>query len=285
MSFSIVHLSDVHFGGVADLQKVAAVENLVPDLEPDITVISGDLTLRRARHGEFQAARLLVSELERTAPVFVIPGNHDVQWWWRPLVPFRPEAKYSKYRHHFGPVLTPTMDLTEAILASAQTAHGVAWGSLTVRLRDLAVKGHLPRVEAQRVAAIFAKARPDQARVLVLHHNVLRGELSGRMGLAHWKRAHRHIVETGAEVVLCGHDHQEDVDVLDGVVVSCAGTISTSSRGGRPSAFHRVCIEDDAIQVEIYLWEPEHRLFKRSDVAVFARRRSVNESAVAAGAV
>ena len=105
------------------------------------------------------------------------------------------------------------------------------------------------------------------------------------MGLAHWKRAQRHIVDAGADIVLCGHDHQEDVDVLDGGVVSCAGTISQSSRGGRPSAFHRVSIEEDSIQVEIYIWEPEQRLFKRSDVAVFARRRTVNEPEVAAGAV
>jgi 3',5'-cyclic AMP phosphodiesterase CpdA len=284
VSFSIVHVSDPHFGDVADLAKIAAVENLVPDLEPDITVISGDLTLR-ARHGEYQAARLFVRELERTAPVFVIPGNHDVQWWWRPLIPFSPQAKYGKYRRHFGPVLTPTMDLTEAIIAGAQTAHGIAWGSLTFRLRDLAVKGHLPGKEARRVKSLFAKARPEQTRVLVVHHNVLRGELSDRMGLAYWKRAQRHIVDTGADVVLCGHDHQEDVDVLDGVVVSCAGTISQSSRGGRPSAFHRVCIEEDSIQVEVYIWQPEQRLFKRSDVAVFARRRTVDEPQVAAGAV
>ena len=284
MSFSIVHLSDVHFGDVADLQKVAAVQNLLPDLEPDVTVLSGDLTLR-CRHGEFQAARLLVQELERTAPVFVIPGNHDVQWWWRPFIPFASQVKHSKFRYHFGPVLTPTLDLTEAIIASAQTAHGIAWGSLTFRLRDLAVKGHLPRRETLRVKSVFAKARPDQARVLVLHHNVLRGELSRRMGLARWKRAHRRIVDTGADVVLCGHDHQENVDVLDGVVVSCAGTISQSSRGGRASEFHRICIEDDSIQVEVYLWEQKHKTFKRSDVAVFARQRTVNEPEVTAGAV
>lgn len=284
MSLSIVHVSDPHFGEVADLHKVWAVQNLVPDLEPDVTVVSGDLTLR-ARHGEFQAAALFVRELGRTAPVFVIPGNHDVQWWWRPLIPFASQAKYSKFRTHFGPVLTPTMDLAEAFIAGAQTAHGVAWGSLTPRLRDLAVKGHLPKKEARRVKALFAKARPEQARVLVLHHNVLRGALSARMGLAHWKRAHRNIIGTGADVVLCGHDHQEGSDELDGVVVSCAGTISQSSRDGRPSAFHRIYLEDDSVQVETYVWEPKQRLFKRSDVAVFARRRTVNEPEVAAGAV
>lgn len=284
MSFSIVHLSDMHFGDVVDVPKIAAVENLVPDLEPDVTVISGDVTLR-ARHGEFQAARLFVRELERTAPVYVIPGNHDVQWWWRPFMPFAGQVKYTKFRRYFGPTLTPTLDLTEGIIAGVQTAHGVAWGSLTPRLRDIAVKGHLPRKEARRVKAVFERARPEQARVLVVHHNVLRGELSRRMGLARWRRANRRIVQTGADVVLCGHDHEGKTDVLDGVVVSCAGTLSTRSRGGRPSTFHRVCIEEDSIQVELYVWDAEHRLFKRSDMFAFARKRTVNEPRVTAGAV
>ena len=284
MSFSIVHVSDPHFGDAADLRKIAGVANLVPDLEPDVVVISGDLTLR-ARHGEYQAARMFVSELERTAPVYVIPGNHDVQWWWRPLIPFTPAAKYAKFREYFGPVVAPTLDLTEGIVVGALTAHGIAWRSLTQRLRDIAVKGYLPQKEMRRVAGVFDGARPEQARVLVMHHNVLRGEVSQRMGLAHWQRAHRRIVESGADVVLCGHDHGHQIDVLEGVVVSCAGTISARSQVGHPSAFHRVCIDDEAIQVELYAWVPEIRLFKRTDMSVFTRRRSVNSAPVAAGTV
>src|SRR5437870_8073406 len=61
----------------------------------------------------------------------------------------------------------------------------------------------------KRVRAVFTAAPAGQARVLVVHHNVLRGEISRRMGLARWRQAQRRIVESGAEVVLCGHDHQE----------------------------------------------------------------------------
>ncbi len=275
MSFSIVHLGDPHFGGVADLAHIEGVEALVPDLEPRVIVVAGDLS-QRARHGEFQAARGFVRELERTAPVYVLPGNHDVQWWWRPFIPFGPAAKYAKYRTYFGPALAPTMVFPDAIIAGALTSHGVAWGSLTPRLRDIAVKGHLPKREARRVKALFDAAPPAQARILVVHHNVVRGDLSGRMGLARWRQAQRRIVESGAEVVLCGHDHQEKTELLDGrAVVSCAGTLSTRSRGERPAVFHRVVIEEDAIQVELYRWEPEHRAFRRSDVHAFARRRAV----------
>lgn len=273
MTFSIVHLSDPHFGGVADPALTAAVETLVPDLEPRLIVLSGDLT-QRSRHGEYQAASAFVRELGRSAPVFVIPGNHDVQWWWRPLIPWAPDAKYRKYSQYFGAVLAPTLNLPEAVVASALTSHGIAWGSLTLRLRDLAVKGHLPRKEIERVQQVFRAARPEQARVLVVHHNVLRGDLSQRMGLARWRQAQRRIVASGADVVLCGHDHQELAEVLEGkVAVSCAGTLCTRSRGGRPAVFNRVVVDQDSVQIEFYRWQADHRMFRRSDVYAFARPR------------
>ena len=145
MTFSIVHCSDTHFGGKADLALIEAFEALVPDLDPRCIVISGDLS-QRARHGELQAGRALHRELERTAPVYIVPGNHDVQWWRRPFIPFGKDAVYQKYRSYFGADLTPTLTIPGgAVIASALTAHGVAWGSLTTRIRDIAVKGHLPK--------------------------------------------------------------------------------------------------------------------------------------------
>src|SRR6185503_4934085 len=97
----------------------------------------------------------------------------------------------------FGSTLTPTIDLPEAVIAGALTSHGVSWGSLTLRPRDIAVKGHLSAKEAKRLTAVFAKARPEQVKILVVHHNVLRGELSQRMGLARWKQAQRRLLQTG----------------------------------------------------------------------------------------
>lgn len=270
MSFSLIHLSDLHFGGLVDLAQIEAVEALIPDLEPEAIVISGDVS-QRARHGEFQRARAHVRELGRTAPVYIIPGNHDVQWWWRPFVPFGPAVKYRKYRTYFGPTLTPTLNLPGAVITGVLTSHGAAWGSLTPRLRDIAVKGHLPKKEVLHAKAVFDQARRDQIRFLVLHHNVLRGEISQRMGLARWQQAQRRIVEARPDIVLCGHDHQEQADALDGVVVACAGTLSTRSRGGHPSVFNRVLVEEDAIHVEFYRWQTDRGVFKRSDRYQFAR--------------
>jgi 3',5'-cyclic AMP phosphodiesterase CpdA len=278
----IIHISDLHLGGVAEPTLLEAVQDLIPDLEPQAIVLSGDLCLR-ARHGEYLAARCFIRDLRRTAPVVVLPGNHDVQWWRRPLIPFGAAAKYQKYEQYFGPTLNPTHSLPGVIIASALTAHGVAWGSLTFRLRDIAVKGHLPKSEAERIKTVFDKAEPNQLRALVVHHNVLRGELSERMGLARWRQAQQRIVESGAELVFCGHDHQECAELLDGkVVVSSAGTLCSRTRGGRPSVFNRINWDEDSIQVEMYKWDSDLGLFKRNDVHAFGRTRSQVEGAVAA---
>ncbi len=284
MTVQLLHLADLHFGGLADIRQIEALEHMIPDLRPDAIVIAGDLT-QRARHGEFQRARALANVARAAAPVYVLPGNHDVRWWTRPLLPFGKSALYRKYAQYFGPDLAPTLTIPGAIIAGALTSYGVTWGSLTLRLGDLAVKGHLPKQEIKRVQLLFAAAPADQARVLVVHHNVLRGEISRRMGLARWRQAQRRIAGSGAEVVLCGHDHQEGADVLDGkVVVSTAGTLCTRTRGGRPSSFSFVTIEPTAIQVTFFRWEAERNRFRASDTFAFARGVSTERrGAVPAG--
>ncbi len=139
MTVQILHLSDPHFGGLADIRQIEAVERMIPDLRPDAVVISGDVA-QRARHGEFQRARAFVNLARETSPVHIMPGNHDVQWWWRPFIPFDKRAIYTKYRGYFGDDLTPTLTIPGAVIASALTSHGMAAPQRTAR-RHLAAHG------------------------------------------------------------------------------------------------------------------------------------------------
>ena len=279
MSVDILHVSDVHFGRDAQLAQLEAIEDFAPELAPDAIVISGDLT-QRARHGEFQAAHGFVRRLRRTAPALVIPGNHDVQWWKSPLHLLGRERLYTKYRQWFGEDLTPVLEIPGATIAGALSAYGVAPGSLTWNPNDMAVKGHLPRSETERIREVFDSAARrhggpnDLAKVLVLHHNVLPGAISERMGLAHWKDAQRRLRETGADVVLCGHDHQEGAGVAaDGLPISTAGTHTNRTRGRKPSMFNMVRIHPDSVEVEHYRWD--NGKFVPSDRHRFARLEPV----------
>ncbi|HUK22760.1 MAG TPA: metallophosphoesterase [Gemmatimonadales bacterium] len=281
MTVQVLHVGDLHFGGLTDIAIVEALERMIPDLRPDVVVLAGDLT-QRARHGEFQRARAFANIAGKTAPVYVIPGNHDVAWWWAPLMPFGKGRLYRKYQRYFGTDMTPTLTIPGAIVAGVLTAHGVAWPSLTWNPRHMAVMGSLSKREAVRVRKIFADAPPELARILVMHHNILRGEISRRMGLAHWRGAQRRVVESGADVVLCAHDHQEAAELLnDRVIVSTVGTLSERGRGGRPASFNFLTIEPTAVQVTFFRWEEERNRFRASDTFAFARPRRETPAPVA----
>jgi 3',5'-cyclic AMP phosphodiesterase CpdA len=266
----IAHLSDLHFGGYADLAQIEALEEFLPTLSAAAAVVSGDLS-QRARHGEFQAAHAFLHRVRSHTPVLLVPGNHDIEWWRSPLGLLGGERKYRKYSRYFGD-LTPVLEVPGAIIAGALSSYGVAFGSLTWNIRDVAVKGHLPGSETERVTAIFGQAPPEAARILVFHHNVLPGAVSRRMGLARWRSAHRRLLATGADVILCGHDHQEGAGQIEGALaVSTSGTHSSRSRGGRPSVFNLVRIDARAVHIQHFRWQPDSRRFLRSDTYSFAR--------------
>ena len=204
-------------------------------------------------------------------PVLVIPGNHDIEWWRSPLGLAGERRKYAKYSRYFGD-LRPVMEIPGVIVAGALSSYGVALGSLTWNIRDVAVKGHLPRAETDRVKTIFASSAAGTARILTFHHNVLPGGISRRMGLARWRSAYRRLIATGADVILCGHDHQEGAGQIEGAIaVSTSGTHSFRARGGRPSVFNLVRVDDHAVHIQHYRWESKDRRFLPSDAFSFAR--------------
>ena len=271
---TLLHLSDIHFGGLADIRAVEAVEALAPEIKPGAVIISGDFC-QRARAGEFQRGRAFLRTLGALAPVHAIPGNHDVQWWREPLgVPLLGAARYAKYRRYVAEELAPALAMDGAVICGANTAHGLSLGSLTWNPRDLTVKGHLPRAALERAAAAFAGS-PGSLRILVVHHNVLRGNISRRWGLARPQAALDRIVASGADIVCCGHDHEEGIGTIerDGrrVVVSTAGTLSTRGRGQRPPSFNLLRVTPGTIRVEIHRFDAGSGRFVAAEGQDFAR--------------
>jgi 3',5'-cyclic AMP phosphodiesterase CpdA len=267
---TIIHLSDLHFGGYADLKQIEALEEFLPSLNATALVVSGDLS-QRARHGEFQAAHVFLHRMRMKIPALVVPGNHDVEWWKSPFGLLGESRKFAKYLRYYGE-LRPQLEVPGALIAGAVSSYGVAFGSLTWNLRDLAVKGHLPRSETKRIKKVFAQAPAELAKVLVVHHNVLAGG-TGRMGLARWRSAHKRLLDTGADVILCGHDHYEGAGQIEGgVAVSTSGTHSYRQRGGRPSVFNWVTIDEQSVHIQHFRWVSETRQFIPSDKSSFARK-------------
>ena len=235
-----------------------AIERLVAAGGFDAVVVSGDLT-QRARAGEFQRAAVFLRDLERHAPCLAVPGNHDVRWWLAPMRLRRAERIYAPWRRYLERDIEPTRSIRGVTMVGINTAQGVTPRTLTWNMRDLSVIGDLHESQLVRVKGIFEAAPRGDLRVLVMHHNPVRGELSRRHGLKRAPAMMRAIAATGAEVVCCGHDHQEAIHFVEndqlGTVVSTAGTLSDRSRGDRPSAVNVIEVSAAEIAVETLAWQ------------------------------
>lgn len=263
-ALSVVHCSDLHFGHPAVPEQYEALEALIQQRKFDVVAISGDLS-QRARAGEFQRARVFIQRAERVSKVIVVPGNHDVAWWFSPLRLGRDVSLLYKYRRYVDDDIEPVLRLPGAVFAGLNTSHGVRWETLTWNLRDISIIGHVGPDQLDRLRRVFADAAPGDLRAVVMHHNPMRGELSRRFGLKRPDAVLAAFADIGVDLVMCGHDHQEAVDSVEhtqkGTVVSTAGTVSNRSRGGRPSSVNSIEIGDDAIAVTTLIWSDTDRAF------------------------
>lgn len=278
----ILHTSDLHFGRPAVAEQLESLTANIHEVRPDAVAVSGDLT-QRCTEREFIEARKFLDRVRQTAPAIVIPGNHDIRWLGavaRNLGVFRyrsHEFKYSRYSRHISPNLSPSLEVPGAVIAGVNTAHGITWGSLTRRVRDLGVIGHVKTRDVLKVERVFESAAPDAARIVMLHHNPIKGETTGRHGLANTEDALRAFSRLGTELILCGHDHQEAINTAEetdpGLVISTAGTISNRVRAGRPSSFNVVEVSEPELRITTYSWEDSEG-FTPSKHRSFPRRQS-----------
>jgi 3',5'-cyclic AMP phosphodiesterase CpdA len=271
---TVFHCSDLHFGHPAVPEQYEAMEALIEERHYDVVAISGDLT-QRARSGEFQRARAFIKHAEAFSSVICIPGNHDVRWWKAPLG-FGDEVEMlANYRRYISPDIEPVLHVPGATFAGLNTSHGVTAQTLTWNLRDISIIGIIRRAQIERLRRLFAESTPEDARVVVMHHNPMKGELSQRHGLKNTARALGAFADLAVDLVLCGHDHQDAIHYIEhtkkGTVISTAGTVSNRMRGGRPSSVNSIRITKENIEVSTLVWSVSDLGFVPGPVKCFAR--------------
>jgi 3',5'-cyclic AMP phosphodiesterase CpdA len=271
---SVFHVSDLHFGWPAVPEQIEAIERIIHDSKFDVVAISGDLS-QRARAGEFQRAAAFIRDARKVSKVITVPGNHDVKWWRAPLGLGSKSQVYENYRKFIDKNLEPVLHVPGATFVGINTAHGVTRRTLTWNLRDISIIGDIHKHQLDKAKEIFESAPATDARVIVMHHNPVRGELSQRHGLKNTQKILGAFAEMGVDLVCCGHDHQESVHYIEhtrkGTVISTAGTVSNRSRGGRPSSVNVIELGLEMIDVTTHVWSREHRTFVKGPHKRFKR--------------
>ena len=274
MTTTVFHCSDLHFGHPAVPEQYEAMEALIQDRRYDVVAISGDLS-QRARSGEFQRARAFIRHAEQVSKVICIPGNHDVQWWKAPFGIRKESDMFATYRRYISEDIEPVLRVPGATFAGLNTSHGVVRQSLTWNLRDISIIGIVRRTQVERLRQVFAESPPEDLRVVVMHHNPVKGELSQRHGLKNTPRALGAFADMEVDLVLCGHDHQDAIHYIEhtrkGTVISTAGTVSNRMRGGRPSSVNSISITPENIEVSTLVWNAASGGFVSGPVKCFAR--------------
>ena len=271
---TLFHCSDLHFGSPAVPEQYEAMESMISSQKFDVVAISGDVT-QRGRAGEFQRARAFIKHAETFSRVICIPGNHDVQWWKAPFGMGDDDAVLANYRRYVNAEIEPVLQVPGAVFAGLNTSHGVTRQTLTWRMRDISIIGIVRRPQIERLRAVFAEVPASDARVIVMHHNPMKGELSQRHGLKNTARVLGAFADLQADVVLCGHDHQDAIHYIEhtrkGTVISTAGTVSNRMRGGRPSSVNSIRITPEQIEVSTLVWSQADLAFVPGPKKCFTR--------------
>ena len=255
----LLQISDTHFG-TEQAPVVDALTRLTRQQQPDMLVLSGDIT-QRARPAQFQAARAFVDLLG--VPVLAVPGNHDI-----PLFDLwtRLRHPYGRYSAAFGTDLEPVHRSPDLLVVCVNTTR--PW-----RHRH----GEISALQVDRVARLLESAESAQLRVVVVHQPaaVTRAEdVSNRLrghavALQRW-------AEAGADLVMGGHIHLPYVLPLHGLArplwaVQAGTAISSRVREGVPNAVNLLRWGADAepgcCQIEQWDYSADARAFWRAKVS------------------
>ncbi len=248
---TLLQISDLHFGPPFLSEVAEAVVEQARELDPDVVVVSGDLT-QRAKREQFTAAAQYLARFER--PIVVVPGNHDVplfRIWERFLAP------HALYRKYISPDLNTVTELPGLMIVALNSTR-----------RLTLTNGRIRRWQLEFAAEAFSKADPSALRVVVTHHHLAPPQdfASGTV-MPRAKRAVKWFTELGVDLILAGHMHRSyigsSLDFFPGdlerrgiVIVQCGTTTSRRGRGRErfKNTFNLIRTEDGLIRVAHYAW-------------------------------
>lgn len=255
----ILHISDLHFGDPFMPDRAGAVHALARRRDPDLVVVSGDLT-QRAKRREFEAAAGFLADFE--PPVAVTPGNHDVplyRVWERFLDPYR----------HYADLVSPDLDEVHRL-------EGLTVVCLNSSRSFTLDNGRLTSEQLAFAEEAFESAPAADLRALVTHHHLAPPpDLESRHSVMPGaRRALSRLTDAGMHLVMAGHMHRsyigDSLDFFPGdsrdravVLVQCGTTTSERGRGreSQRNSLNVIRADMEEILVTHYLWRREHGRF------------------------
>jgi 3',5'-cyclic AMP phosphodiesterase CpdA len=239
-----LHVSDLHAGRRETPGLGSALAALAADVEPELVIVTGDLS-HRGRRAQLEQARALLTEAGR--PLLVVPGNHDIPY----SLPGRFTRPWREFERAFGS--TDPSYLSETLVVCGLNSVQ-PWRHQG---------GALSERRLQRVVEAFAQAPAGALRLVALHHHLAGApwRASRKFPLRHRTRVLATLAAAGTDLVLGGHIHQCTVTARLEFEVLEPGSpeavvLATAPGLGRPRP-HRPGEAQGAL---VYEWDAERLL-------------------------
>lgn len=224
----IVHLSDFHVGSLS-FREDLLTESLdtINDMDPDVSIITGDLT-ENGYYLEMEQAAEYLEILK--SPLMVVPGNHDAR--------------------HVG---------DQCFREIIRERYGTL--QIIKNLKILGLDSSEPDLnygKVGRAQQAWMETELDDAsdngmhKIIALHHHIIPVPRTGRERnvLSDAGDILYSIIEKNADLVLSGHKHVPHVWTVQNTAFATAGTVSSLKlRGKDPASFNTVNIDDDNIEI------------------------------------
>ena len=244
----LIHLSDLHFGA-HDPELVEAVESRVKESQPDLVVVSGDLT-QRARTEQFQeACRFLERLRESGYDVLAVPGNHDV-----PLydVLRRFLSPLTRYMRYIDDTLCPLQEIPGVTVLGINTARSLTFSD-----------GRISHEQMDFIRKTFERTDPAATRILVTHHPLFAlpvGEgVASAVGRS--ELALDAIADAGVDMLLAGHHHESSIHSARDLVTRAgsalviqAGTATSVRLRDEKQSFNVIDVDEPSVTVTVQSW-------------------------------
>lgn len=244
---TILHISDTHFG--TEIEKsVSALIELHQQLNPELVILSGDIT-QRAHRSQFLAAQQFMERLNPTHAL-VLPGNHDI-----PLFNLyrRLTGPYANYCERFGDDLEPEFESDDLLVI----------GVNTTRVKNV----QAGEISGEQIAAVekrLLSAHPRQLRCVVTHQPIHIVATSDQKNLlTNAEEAVRRWAAAGVDLIFGGHVHLPFVRSVNerypGIgrpvwAVQAGTATSHRVRGSVPNSVNVVCY-DSARSCVVQQWD------------------------------
>lgn len=223
----IVQLSDLHVGSQFLSEKFETLVEEINQLQPDVIIVTGDLT-NEGLMNEYKKCKDLLTRFN-TKKIISISGNHDYR-----------NTGYLLFKKFF-PFETINELNENVVLVTIGTARPD---------RNEGEVGYRQNLWLERTM----KKYKDKIKIVAMHHHLVAIPDTGsdQLTVVDAGDVLRTILDSGVDLVLCGHKHRPWVWNFGKLMVVNAGTATSERvRGLFDNTYNIITILDNKVSVDL----------------------------------